>query len=121
MKKILLLCLLLSPALVRAQTTEPTKTMTVTEVHEVYCTLTASDRTLSSTKVNVTVNYGQVAKDDPRNVAEAAKVQTFITIPDALNYMATQGWTVVSSTVTSERTVNTAHFILKRSITADTK
>ncbi|WCT10863.1 hypothetical protein [Mucilaginibacter jinjuensis] len=121
MKKLLLFCLLLSPALVKAQTTEPAKTMTAAEAREVYCTLTASDRTLSSTKVNVTVNYGQVAKDDPRNIAEAAKVQAYITIPDALNYMATQGWTVVSSTITSERTVNTAHFLLKRIVSVDTK
>jgi hypothetical protein len=121
MKKLLLFCLLLSPVLVMAQTTESVKTTTQTETHEVYCILTASDKTLSSTKVNVSVNYGQVPKDDPRNIAETAKVQAYITIPDALNYMAIQGWAVVSGTITSERNVNTAHFLLKRSIWADTK
>ena len=121
MKKLLLFCLLLSPMFVLAQTAEPTKPIAIASAHEVYCTLTASDKTLSSTKVNVSVNYGQIAKDDQRNIQEAAKVQAFITIPDALNYMAEQGWAVVSGTITTERTVNTAHFLLKRTVTADAK
>ncbi len=99
MKKILLLFLLASPFLSKAQTD------TTAKPHEQYCMIIATAKLLS-TKVTITVDFGQETKlfafKDQRLKDAEGKVLSFNSVIDALNYMSGQGWIFVNAYALSE-------------------
>jgi len=115
MKKILLI-LLLSPMLSFAQT-DTTKA----KPHEMYCMVLATSK-LFSTKVNITVDFGQEVKffsfTDQRMKDETGKVVAFNSVIDALNYMAQQGWEFVNAYVITVSSQNVYHYVMRRKITS---
>jgi hypothetical protein len=66
---------------------------------EQYCRLVAFNKILSN-KVNIDVDFGEERKffsDTRLRDEETGKVKKFNTLTDALNYMGSQGWTLVNA------------------------
>jgi len=100
MKKIIFIALtVFVPILCHAQTD------TTAKPREQYCMIIATAKLLS-TKVNITVDFGQETKlfafKDQRLKDAEGKVITFNSVIDALNYMSSQGWYLVNAYALSE-------------------
>jgi hypothetical protein len=105
-KLILMLAVTLLPFVASAQTGTPSK------AHEECCLLTANQKFLSK-KVGIKIKFKQTATPADEQVAEEAKKITFTTVVDALNYMAQQGWELVTAySNTSDAATN--YYIMRR-------
>jgi hypothetical protein len=116
MKRILLLLVALCPLLCMAQTDT-----TSTAPHEQYCMVVASTKFMS-TKVNITVDFGQETKlfsfKDQRLKDQEGKIITFNSVIDALNYMSTQGWLFVNAYVITVSSQNIYHYVMRKPVPA---
>ncbi|MCJ8211767.1 DUF4177 domain-containing protein [Mucilaginibacter sp. RS28] len=94
MKKLCLILICLLPLIGFAQ-----KRDSITyKAKEIYCVMTGVERTFSS-KLKFSVDYGQLTPyNDLEKKAETDKLQSFDSAADALNYMAMNGWELVSTT-----------------------
>lgn len=85
---------------------------------EQYCRLVAQNRVLSN-RVNIDVDYGDERKlfsDNRMRDEETGRIKKFNTVVDALNYMGSQGWTLVNAFPVSDGTSNiTLHYYFKKS------
>lgn len=87
-----------------------------TKQTEQYCLVVGTAR-LMSTKVNITVDYGQETKffgDKGAIKDEAGNLQKFNSVIDALNYMNSQGWEFVNAYVISVGGQNVYHYLMRR-------
>ena len=80
----------------------------------VYCEIVGSTK-LFSTKVDVSVDYGQARKffSDQRIRDEEGKIKTFNSMVDAMNYLGEQGWEFVQAYVVTIGNQNVYHWLLK--------
>jgi len=88
-----------------------------------YCELLGY-RKLLSTKVSVSIDYGQETKvfqDNRIRDEETGKVKNFNSMVDALNYMGEKGWEFVQAFVVTEGSQNVYHWLLKRRLTDEEK
>jgi hypothetical protein len=106
-KLILILAVALLPFVASAQT-DTTKI----KAHEEYCLVTASQKFLSK-KVGINIKFKQTATPADEQVAEDAKKITFTSIVDALNYMAQQGWELVTA-YSNPSDATTNYYIMRR-------
>ena len=107
MKKFILLALLFASFSSFAQ--DSTKV-------EQYCRLIAFNKLLSS-KVNIDVDFGDERKffrDNRLRDEESGKLKKFNTVTDALNYMGSQGWTLVNAFPVLDGSNNTYHYYFKK-------
>ena len=107
MKKIMLLALLFVSFGSFAQ--DSTKT-------EQYCRVIAFNKLLSS-KVNIDVDFGDERKffrDNRLRDEESGKLKKFNTVIDALNYMGSQGWTLVNAFPVYDGSNSTYHYYFKK-------
>lgn len=108
MKKIMLLVLITGSLSAIAQ--DSTKV-------EQYCRVVANNRLLS-TKVNIDVDFGDERKlfqDNRLRDEETGKLKKFNTVVDALNYLGSQGWTLVNAfPVLDGSNSNTLHYYFKK-------
>ncbi len=107
MKKIMLLVLLTGSLSAFAQ--DSTKV-------EQYCRLIAFNRLLSN-KVSIDVDFGDERKlftDNRMRDEETGRLKKFNTIVDALNYLGSQGWTLVNAFPVLDGTNNTYHYYFKK-------
>lgn len=85
---------------------------------EQYCRLVAQNRVLSN-RVNIDVDYGDERKlfsDNRMRDEETGRIKKFNTVVDALNYMGSQGWTLVNAFPVNDGTSNTTlHYYFKKS------
>lgn len=82
----------------------------------VYCELVGSQKLLS-TKVNVSVDYGQERsffQDMRMKDEETGKAQSFNSMVDALNYMGNFGWEFVQAYIVTTGQINVYHWLLKK-------
>lgn len=105
-----------APAL--AQTAPPATTATAGARTEEYCLVLVTAKLLS-TKVTITVDYGQERKffADNRYRDEQGKVQSFNSVVDALNFQNSQGWEFVNAYAILVNGVNVYHYLMKRRLT----
>lgn len=84
---------------------------------EQYCRLVANGRILS-TKVNIDLDFGEERKmfgGDTRLKDEmTGKLKKFNSTVDALNYMGSQGWTLVNAFPMTEANSTVYHFYFKK-------
>jgi hypothetical protein len=84
---------------------------------EQYCMVMATSK-LFSTKVTVTLDYGQETKffGGGANIVkdEAGKIQAFNSVVDALNYMNSQGWEFVNAYVITVANQNVYHYLMRK-------
>jgi hypothetical protein len=88
-----------------------------------YCELLGS-RKLLSTKVSVSIDYGQETtffQDNRIRDEETGKVKNFNSMVDALNCMSEKGWEFVQAFVVTEGNQNVYHWLLKRRLTDEEK
>jgi hypothetical protein len=106
------LCLILTTNKLNAQSEN-------NNVKYVYCELVGTSKFLS-TKVNVTVDYGEHVNYFTSRKAitdeESGKIKTFNSMVDALNYMGDRGWEFVQAYVVTVGNQNVYHWLLKKSI-----
>jgi hypothetical protein len=102
MKQILLLLLLASPFLCKAQSDT-----TAAKKHEQYCMIIATAKFFSS-KVSIAVDFGQETSfwhSQGQTIKDnSGKVMNFNSVIDALNYMSSQGWLFVNAYALTEGT-----------------
>lgn len=88
---------------------------------EEYCLVLATSK-LMSTKVTITIDYGQETKlfafKDARVKDETGKVQAFNSVIDALNYMNSQGWEFVNAYTITVSGQNVYHYVMRRRVNA---
>lgn len=91
-----------------------------TKQKEEYCLLSAEPRFLNANKVNFEIflgeepsvlRYSEVEIKDQRDT-----IKKFHTIPDGLNYLAKQGWSLASSYVINIKGDVIYHYIFRRRI-----
>jgi hypothetical protein len=107
MKKIMLLALLFASYSSIAQ--DSTKV-------EQYCRVIAFNKILSN-KVNIEVDFGDERKffrDNRLRDEETGKLKRFNTVTDALNYMGSQGWTMVNAFPVYDGSTSTFHYYFKK-------
>ncbi|NOT51916.1 MAG: hypothetical protein HOP10_11650 [Chitinophagaceae bacterium] len=107
MKKIILIIFLLATINSFAQDTSKV---------EQYCRLVAFNKLLSA-KVNIDVDFGQERKffsDNRVRDEETGKLKKFNTVTDALNYMGSQGWTLVNAFPVLEGSIYSYHYYFKK-------
>lgn len=119
MKKILLSGLLLSSVCFGAFAQSTPATATQGTRTEEYCMLMATQKLLS-TKVIITIDYGQERKffSDTRYKDAEGKVQSFNSVIDALNFMNSEKWEFVNAYVITVGGQNVYHYVMKRRIAA---
>lgn len=108
MKKFVLFALILSSLSCFAQDT--------TKVEQ-YCRLVAINK-LFSNKVNIDVDFGDERKffsDNRMRDEETGRLKKFNTVVDALNYLGSQGWTLINAFPVVEGSSSTYHFYFRRS------
>ena len=107
MKKLLMcVCLLVSMSGIAQDTTKV----------EQYCRLVTYNKLLSN-KVNIDVDFGQERKlfsDYRLRDEETGKIKKFNTVTDALNYMGSQGWTLVNAYPVTEGSTSVLYFYFKK-------
>lgn len=84
---------------------------------EQYCRLVSINK-LFSNKVNIDVDFGDERKfftDNRLRDEETGKVKKFNTVVDALNYMGSQGWSLINAFPVVEGSTSTLHFYFRRS------
>jgi hypothetical protein len=117
MKKLIVLTfLVVNSAILLAQNTSIIPDYT-------YCQLLGYRKFLS-TKVNVSIDYGQEStffQDNRIRDEETGKVKNFNSMVDALNYMGEKGWEFVQAFVVTEGNQNVYHWLLKRKLTEEEK
>ena len=113
MKKLLMLIMLSLPVWAMAQTDS-----LANKAKEQYCMVTEIPKSFS-TAVNISVDFGQQGKmfGVQRIKDEEGKVKSFNSIVDALNYMASLGWELASTSFTvSSPDTYTAKYIMKKKV-----
>ena len=103
MKKLILLVLVLASLTVSAQ-----DTTTV----EQYCRMIVTNRALS-TKVNIDLDFGEERRlftDNRLRDEISGKLKKFNSVVDALNYMGSQGWSLVNAFSTNEQYIYHYYF-----------
>ena len=91
---------------------------------EQYCKLTANSKVFSN-KFHITIDFGDIEKkwhkDYRLRDEKTGKPKEFNSVIDALNYMGSQGWTLVNAfpmtddgTTASQRGTNVFHYYFKR-------
>jgi len=83
---------------------------------EQYCRLVAFNKLLSN-KVNIDVDFGQERKffsDNRLRDEETGKIKKFNTVTDALNYLGSEGWTLVNAYPVIEGSSSYYHFYFKK-------
>lgn len=86
------------------------------QLHRVYCELLGTGKFMS-TKVNVTVDFGQDAKAwSSRLVDEDGKPLSFNSMVDAMNYMGRLGWKFEQAYVVTSSNQNVYHWLLSKDI-----
>ena len=118
MKKIILLALFCAAGISSAQAqTEPAPAPSSFTRTEEYCQVLATSKLLS-TKVTITVDYGQETKlfafKDTRLKDATGQVQAFNSVIDALNYMNSQGWEFVNAYAITLSGQNVYHYVMRR-------
>ena len=101
-----------SPTIAHAQAAAPVKQT------EQYCLVMATAK-LFSTKVIITVDYGQETKffgDKGVIKDESGKLQSFNSVVDAMNYMNSQGWEFVNAYVVTVSNQNVYHYLMRRRV-----
>ena len=107
MKKFILLALLVSSLSAFSQDT--------TKVEQ-YCRLVAISK-LFSNKVNIDVDFGDERKffsDNRLRDEETGRIKKFNTVVDALNYLGSQGWTLINAFPVVEGSSSTYHFYFRK-------
>lgn len=81
----------------------------------VYCEIVGTERLLS-TKVTITVDFGQRMKffADNRMKDETGKPLVFNSMIDALNFMGKQGWEFAQAYAITISNQNVYHFLMKK-------
>jgi hypothetical protein len=81
----------------------------------VYCEIVGTEKLLS-TKVTITVDFGQRMKlfADNRMKDEAGKPLVFNSMIDALNFMGKQGWEFAQAYTITIASQNVYHFLMKK-------
>jgi hypothetical protein len=83
---------------------------------EQYCRLIANNG--CSAKVNIDVDFGDERKlftDNRLRDEETGRLKKFNTVVDALNYLGSQGWTLVNAFPVLDGTSNnTLHYYFKK-------
>jgi hypothetical protein len=81
----------------------------------VYCEIVGTEKLLS-TKVTITVDFGQRMKlfADNRMKDEAGKPLVFNSMIDALNFMGKQGWEFAQAYTITISSQNVYHFLMKK-------
>lgn len=92
--------------------------------HRVYCELLGEQKGLFSSKVKVTVDFGQETnywkgRKDQQLVDENGKNIDFNSMIDAMNYMGNLGWKFVQAYVVTTGNQNVYHWLLYKDITPD--
>ncbi|MGH2553630.1 MAG: hypothetical protein ACRDEB_07930 [Chitinophagaceae bacterium] len=88
---------------------------------EQYCRLVAYNKLLSS-KVNIDVDFGQERKffsDNRLRDEESGKLKKFNSVTDALNYLGSQGWTLVNAYPVIEGSSSYLYFYFKKLFSKD--
>ncbi len=86
------------------------------QLHRVYCELLGTGKFMSS-KVNVTVDFGQEAKGwSSRLVDENGNPLSFNSMVDAMNYMGRLGWKFEQAYVVTSSNQNVYHWLLSKDI-----
>ncbi len=83
---------------------------------EQYSRLVAINK-LFSAKVNIDVDFGDERKffsDNRMRDEETGKIKKFNTVVDALNYMGSQGWTLVNAFPVQEGSSYSYHYYFRR-------
>ena len=93
------------------------------EHHRVYCELVGTGK-LFSTKVNVTVDFGQETSywrqdADQYLVDEKGNKIKFNSMVDAMNYMGRRGWGFEQAYVVTTNQQNVYHWLLSKEMTND--
>lgn len=107
MKKLFLLVLMVSSLSAFSQ--DSTKV-------EQYCRLVAIGK-LFSNRVNIDVDFGDERKffsDNRLRDEETGRIKKFNTVVDALNYLGSQGWTLINAFPVTEGSSNTYHFYFRK-------
>lgn len=107
MNKILFLVLLVFSLNVTAQ-----------DYKRVYCELVGTGK-LFSTKVTVTVDFGQENKGNQHLVDKNGKSINFNSMVDAMNYMGQLGWKFEQAYVVTSGQQNIYHWLLSKDIKED--
>ena len=84
----------------------------------VYCELVGMQKLLS-TKVNVSVDYGEETRlfqDTRMRDEQTGKVRSFNSMVDALNYMGNNGWEFVQAYVVTNGQQNVYRWLLKMKV-----
>jgi uncharacterized membrane protein len=81
----------------------------------VYCEIVGTEKLLS-TKVTITVDFGQKMKffADNRMKDETGKPLVFNSMIDALNFMGKQGWEFAQAYTITISSQNVYHFLMKK-------
>ena len=107
MKKLLIgVCLLVSFTSFAQDTTKV----------EQYCRLVAFNKLLSN-KVNIDVDFGQERKffsDNRLRDEETGKFKKFNSVTDALNYLGSEGWSLVNAYPVTEGSSSVYYFYFKK-------
>ncbi len=83
---------------------------------EQYCRLVAYNKLLSN-KVNIDVDFGQERKffsDNRLRDEESGKIKKFNTVTDALNYLGSEGWSLVNAYPVTEGSSSVYYFYFKK-------
>jgi hypothetical protein len=83
---------------------------------EQYCRLEATGRLFSS-KVTIDVDFGEGRKlfsDYRLRDEESGKLKKFNSVTDALNYMGSQGWTLVNAFPVNSTSNSVYHYYFKK-------
>lgn len=91
------------------------------ETHRVYCELLGWQKGLLSTKVKITVDFGQEVSiwkrsSDNKLVDDEGKEMVFNSMVDAMNFMGTIGWKFQQAYVVTEGGQNVYHWLLYKDI-----
>jgi hypothetical protein len=118
MKKVLFCLMLLCSVCSFAQQEAPKE-----GTHRVYCELLGQGKLFSS-KINVTVDFGQAQSFWTGNakgclVDDKGNTIDFNSMVDAMNYMGTLGWRFVQAYVVTVSNQNVYHWLLYKDISED--
>ena len=108
MKKFLVLLIVVSSFQISNAQADTTKV-------EQYCKLVATPRLLS-TKVTIDVDFGETRKlfKDNRMRDDEGRLAKFNGVVDALNYLGSQGWTIVNAFPVLVNNTMVYHYYFKR-------
>lgn len=85
----------------------------------IYCEITATQKYMNPSKIAIEVDFGQERsywKDNRLKDEMTGKIKSFNSTMDAVNYLAEQGWELVSSYATYTGNQYAYHYVLKISV-----